>query len=76
VLVYPSITNWRIAAGRAITTEDNNKANLVVAIGQTMYRQLFIFGENPIGAFIQVKSGAVCLRLGCLSRHGRQRVAL
>jgi len=54
--VYPSITNWRIAAGRAITAEDNNKANLVVAIGQTVYRQLFSSGENPIGAFIQVKS--------------------
>jgi len=53
---YPLITNWRIAAGRAITAEDNNKANLVVVIGQTVYQQLFSPGENPIGAFIQVKS--------------------
>jgi macrolide transport system ATP-binding/permease protein len=53
---YPSITNWRIAAGRAITAEDNNKANLVVVIGQTVYQQLFSPGENPIDAFIQVKS--------------------
>ena len=53
---YPSITNWRIAAGRGITAEDENKANLVVVIGQTVYRQLFSPGENPIGAFIQVKS--------------------
>ncbi|MGD0421559.1 MAG: ABC transporter permease [Xanthobacteraceae bacterium] len=54
--VYPLITNWRIAAGRDITAEDNNKANLVVVIGQTVYRQLFSSGENPVGAFIQVKS--------------------
>ena len=54
--VYPSITNWRIAAGRDITAEDETKANLVVVIGQTVYRQLFGPGENPIGAFIQVKS--------------------
>jgi macrolide transport system ATP-binding/permease protein len=54
--VYPSITNWRIAAGRNITAEDNNDANLVVVIGQTVYRQLFSSGENPVGAFIQVKS--------------------
>jgi len=53
---YPAITNWHIAAGRGITADDNNKANLVVVIGQTVYRQLFGPGENPIGAVIQVKS--------------------
>ncbi len=54
--LYPSITNWQIAAGRGITAEDENNANLVVVIGQTVYRQLFSSSENPIGAFIQVKS--------------------
>ena len=54
--VYPSITNWQIAAGRNITAEDDSKANLVIVIGQTVYHQLFSPGENPIGAFIQVKS--------------------
>ncbi len=54
--VYPSITNWRIAAGRDITAEDDSKANLVVVIGQTVYHQLFSPGEDPIGAVIQVKS--------------------
>ncbi len=53
---YPSITNWQIAAGRGISREDESNAALVVVIGQTVYRQLFIPGENPIGAFIQVKS--------------------
>jgi len=53
---YPPITNWRIAAGRGITADDDLKADLVVVIGQTVYRQLFGPGENPIGAFIQVKS--------------------
>jgi macrolide transport system ATP-binding/permease protein len=53
---YPSITNWQIAAGRGISAEDENKADLVVVIGQTVYRQLFSPGENPIGASILVKS--------------------
>ena len=53
---YPSITNWRIAAGRGITGEDDNKSDLVVVIGQTVYRQLFSPGENALGAYIQVKS--------------------
>ena len=53
---YPPITNWRIAAGRGITEDDETKANLVVVIGQTVYRELFSPGENPIGAVILVKS--------------------
>ncbi len=53
---YPSVTNWYIAAGRGIAADDENKANLVVVIGQTVYRQLFSPGENPIGASILVKS--------------------
>ena len=53
---YPPITNWRIAAGRAITQEDELTAGLVAVIGQTVYRQLFRPDENPVGAFIQVKS--------------------
>ena len=53
---YPAITNWEIAAGRGISAADESKAALVVVIGQTVYRQLFSPGENPIGASIQVKS--------------------
>ncbi|HXW41513.1 MAG TPA: ABC transporter permease [Xanthobacteraceae bacterium] len=68
--VYPSITNWQIAAGRGITAEDNNKANLVVVIGQTVYRQLFSAGENPIGAYIQVKSVPLQV-IGVLAAKGQ-----
>jgi len=53
---YPTITNWRIAAGRGISAEDESNATLVAVIGQTVYREIFNPGENPIGAFIQVKS--------------------
>ncbi|HML08694.1 MAG TPA: ABC transporter permease [Xanthobacteraceae bacterium] len=53
---YAAVTNWHIAVGRGIAAEDESKANLVVVIGQTVYRQLFSPGENPIGASILVKS--------------------
>ena len=67
---YPAIANWRIAAGRSITREDQRKADLVVIIGQTVYRQLFGAGENPLGAYIQVKS--VPLRvIGVLAPKGQ-----
>ena len=55
-LSYPSITNWQIAVGRGFIAQDDSKAALVVILGQTVYRQLFSPDENPIGAFIQVKS--------------------
>jgi macrolide transport system ATP-binding/permease protein len=53
---YPPITNWRIAAGRALSAEDDAKADLVVLIGQTVQRQLFGPNQSPLGAVIQVKS--------------------
>ena len=67
---YPPITNWRIDAGRGITAEDDSAAALVVVIGQTVYRQLFSPYDNPIGAYIQVKS--VPLRvIGVLAAKGQ-----
>jgi len=67
---YPPITNWRVAAGRGISPEDEAKGDLVVVIGQTVYRQLFSPYENPLGAFIQVKS--VPLRVvGVLAAKGQ-----
>ncbi len=67
---YPPITNWRIATGRGITEEDERKADLVVVIGQTVYRQLFSPSENPLGALIQVKN--VPLRvIGMLAPKGQ-----
>ncbi len=44
---YPRITNWHIAVGRGISANDENKAALVVVIGQPPYRQLFNPGESP-----------------------------
>jgi macrolide transport system ATP-binding/permease protein len=67
---YPPIANWRIAAGREISAADESKADLVVVIGQTVYRQLFGADENPLGAFIQVRS--VPLRvIGVLAAKGQ-----
>jgi macrolide transport system ATP-binding/permease protein len=67
---YPAITNWRIAAGRGLTSEDDNNADLVVLIGQTVYRQLFSGSENPIGAWIEVK-GVAQQVIGVLAAKGQ-----
>jgi macrolide transport system ATP-binding/permease protein len=67
---YVSAANWQIAAGRPISTDDNNNATLVALLGQTVYRQLFKPYENPIGATIQVK-GAALVVIGILAAHGQ-----
>ena len=67
---YLPITNWRIAAGRGLTDEDDANAALVVVIGQTVYRQLFGASENPVGATILVK-GVPMRVVGLLAGKGQ-----
>jgi len=50
------MTNWQIADGRSISTDDMSQARLVVVLGQTVARQLFGANQNPVGAAVQVKS--------------------
>ena len=69
---YPPMTNWRIAAGRSISPDDQTQAALVVVLGQTVARQLFGPYQNPIGAAVQVKS--VPLRvIGLLESKGQSQ---
>ena len=67
---YPPMTNWQIAAGRAITPEDERNAGLVAVLGETVRRQLFGTFQNPIGAMVQAKG--VSLRVvGILDTKGQ-----
>ena len=67
---YPPMTNWQIAAGRAITPEDERSAALVAVLGETVRRQLFGTFQNPIGATVQAKG--VSLRvIGILDVKGQ-----
>jgi macrolide transport system ATP-binding/permease protein len=67
---YPPITNWRIAAGKSISNDDESKAALVAVIGQTVYRQLFNPGESPLGAANEVK-GVPLTVIGVLAAKGQ-----
>lgn len=53
---YPVITNWHLATGDPITGDNERNRDLVAVIGQTVYRQLFMAGENPIGATIRIRN--------------------
>ena len=52
---YLDIVNWRIANGSVMTDAQNDFAELVCLIGQTVYQNLFPLGENPVGAVILIK---------------------
>ena len=67
---YLRITNWHIAAGRALEESDETDGALVAVIGETVYRQLFPPYENPIGARIQVK-GQNMVVVGLLAAKGQ-----
>ncbi len=67
---YPPVTNWQIARGQAISSDDESKAALVVVLGQTVYAQLFGANENPVGAEIQVK-GVPLRVIGVLAPKGQ-----
>jgi macrolide transport system ATP-binding/permease protein len=67
---YPPITNWQIAAGRGISTEDQSGAALVAVIGQTVLTNLFAPSDNPLGAVILVK-GVPLRVIGTLAPKGQ-----
>jgi len=67
---YLSTANWQVAAGRAITAEDNANGAAVGLIGQTVYQQLFGAEQNPVGAMILVKGTPVRV-IGVLATKGQ-----
>ena len=67
---YLRVTNWQIAAGRALDQTDENAAAMVALLGQTVYRQLFSADENPIGADVLVKGQSVRV-VGLLAAKGQ-----
>jgi macrolide transport system ATP-binding/permease protein len=67
---YLDTANWHIAAGRAITADDERDAVMVALIGQTVYQQLFGAHENPVGAMILV-AGKPLRVIGLLAAKGQ-----
>ncbi len=66
--------NWQIAAGRAITAEDDDeRRDGRVCIGQTVSQQLFGRFENPVGAIILVK-GVPLRVVGVLAAKGQTAI--
>jgi macrolide transport system ATP-binding/permease protein len=52
---YLDIVSWHIASGSSMTEQQNDAAETVCLIGQTVYQNLFPPGEDPIGATVLIK---------------------
>jgi putative ABC transport system permease protein len=52
---YRRVRDWPVVAGSFFTDRDEQTANRVAVLGQTVVDHLFGFGEDPVGATIRVK---------------------
>ena len=67
---YLEIVGWHIARGSAMTEQQDDTAETVCLIGQTVYQNLFPLGEDPTGAIILVK-GVPMRVIGLLAAKGQ-----
>ena len=67
---YMDIVSWRIAEGSALSDKENDAADTVCLLGQTVYQNLFEPGVDPIGAVILIK-GVPMRVIGLLVAKGQ-----
>jgi macrolide transport system ATP-binding/permease protein len=67
---YLDIVSWRIAEGAAMTEQQDDSADTVCLIGETVYENLFAPGESPIGASVLIK-GVPMRVIGLLAAKGQ-----
>ncbi|HXQ14743.1 MAG TPA: ABC transporter permease [Caulobacteraceae bacterium] len=67
---YPDIVSWQIADGAPITEQENDSADTVCLIGQTVYQNLFPGGQSPVGAIVLIK-GVPMQVIGLLVAKGQ-----
>jgi macrolide transport system ATP-binding/permease protein len=67
---YLDIVSWHIASGSSMTEQQNDSAETVCLIGQTVYQNLFPPREDPIGAVILIK-GVPMRVIGLLASKGQ-----
>jgi putative ABC transport system permease protein len=67
---YFSVRNWPLESGEYFSSRDEETANRVAVLGQTVVENLFGAGEDPLGAVIRVKDVPFRV-IGVLERKGQ-----
>jgi macrolide transport system ATP-binding/permease protein len=67
---YLDIVSWHIASGSSMTEQQDDAAETICLIGQTVYQNLFPPGEDPVGASILIK-GVPMRVIGLLASKGQ-----
>jgi macrolide transport system ATP-binding/permease protein len=67
---YINILNWQTVAGRPISDEDDASAAAVCMLGDTVVRNLFGVGANPVGDMVMIK-GVPMRVIGLLGSRGQ-----
>ena len=52
---FQKVRDWRVASGEFLSQRDEDTANRVVVLGQTVVDNLFGPGEDPVGAYVRIK---------------------
>jgi putative ABC transport system permease protein len=67
---YFSVREWPLASGAYFGNRDEETANRVALLGQTVVENLFAPGEDPVGATIRIKDVPFRV-IGTLGRKGQ-----
>ena len=53
---YLTVRDWGVSAGSFFTQRDEETANRVAVLGQTVVTSLFGYGQDPLGAVVRIKN--------------------
>ncbi len=67
---FPHVRQWATSSGRFFTQRDDDSANRVVVLGQTIVDHIFAVGEDPIDATVRIK-GVPFRVIGVLEAKGQ-----
>jgi macrolide transport system ATP-binding/permease protein len=67
--VLPRARNWPLARGVFFTRQDSDEYEAVAVLGATVYEQLFLEGEDPLGEWVLIGNTPFQV-IGVLTRKG------
>jgi putative ABC transport system permease protein len=67
---YTVVRSWDVSSGRFFTQSETDAASKVVVLGQTVVRQLFPDGSDPIGRTIEIRNVPFTV-IGTLTAKGQ-----